>query len=271
MEGPLSSNRIRFLSLAAFCAATPLLIPLEQFLLGGGLAAISLAAAWRDPDRSFFRKMGVLVGALVILAAAPINTDTGTGHFLGLGACFFAVIFLPWLVLRFTDPDTVRYRLFPRRFRWLDVGYVAISIPLSWIAFRIYFEWVSPEVPFNWTLPPAPDNESIRRLFLGVNLVGIWDELFFINTVYAVLRSMFSYRVANAAQAVVYTAVLFDMAFTGIGPVIIYIFALTQGAMFEESESLIYVIIVHLIVDAFLFAGILHAYYPGFRAFGGWH
>ena len=45
-------------------------------------------------------------------------------------ACFFAVIFLPWLVLRFTDPDTVRYRLFPRKFRWLDVGYVAISIPV---------------------------------------------------------------------------------------------------------------------------------------------
>jgi hypothetical protein len=53
------------------------------------------------------------------------------------------------------------------------------------------------------------------------------------------------------------------MAFTGAGPFIVYLFALTQGAMFKESDSLLYVLVVHLIVDAFLFAAILHHYYPG--------
>ncbi|MEM1297238.1 MAG: CPBP family glutamic-type intramembrane protease, partial [Verrucomicrobiota bacterium] len=102
-----------------------------------------------------------------------------------------------------------------------------------------------------------------RRLFIGINMVGIWDELFFVNVVYAVFRSLFSYRVSNALQAVVYTSVLFDMAFTGAGVVIVAIFAWTQGSMFEKSESLIWVLIVHLIVDFFLVAGIVNFYYPG--------
>jgi hypothetical protein len=63
---------------------------------------------------------------------------------------------------------------------------------------------------------------------------------------------------------VIYTAVLYDMAFTGIGPILVFIFALTQGTMFEESENLVYVILVHLIVDAFLFSGIVDFYYPGY-------
>jgi hypothetical protein len=63
---------------------------------------------------------------------------------------------------------------------------------------------------------------------------------------------------------VIYTSVLTDMAFTGIGPVLIYIFALTQGSMFEESENLLYVLAVHLIVDFFLYHAILQGHYPGY-------
>ena len=112
-------------------------------------------------------------------------------------------------------------------------------------------------------MPAEFDEGEVRRLFLGINMVGIWDELFFVNTVFAVLRSLFSFRVANALQAVVYTAVLYDMAFTGIGPLVILAFAWTQGAMFEKSEGLIWVLIVHLVVDFFLVAAIVGSSYPG--------
>jgi hypothetical protein len=73
---------------------------------------------------------------------------------------------------------------------------------------------------------------------------------------------------ANAAQAVVYASVLYTMAFTGIGPLVIYLFALTQGAMYEGSRSLLWVLIVHLVVDLFLVAAILHFYYPDMRVPG---
>ena len=107
------------------------------------------------------------------------------------------------------------------------------------------------------------------RLFVGINLVGVWDELFFINIGYAVLRQLFGPRTANLAQAVIYTTVLWTMAFRGVGPVFVYLFALTQGAMFERSKVLVWVLIAHLIVDYFLFQAIVTAYYPNFSVW--WH
>lgn len=264
---PIPQPHRRYLSLALFCLATPLLISLELFLPGAVLWLAGLTLALTDPESAFKRRMGTLYAVVALLAAAPIHTDTSNAHVVAIAIPFFLVIAGPAVFLGKTDPGVIRYRFWPRKFRWLDIFYVAISIPLAWAAFEFYFGMVNPEVTRNWTLPPVPDEEEIWRLFAGINAVGIWDELFFVNTVYAVLRSLFSFRVANAAQAVVYTAVLYDMAFTGIGPVLIYLFALTQGSMFEESENLLYVLIVHLIVDAFLFSAIVHSYYPGYDGF----
>ena len=67
--------------------------------------------------------------------------------------------------------------------------------------------------------------------------------------------------IANAAQAVIYTSILHKMAFTGLGPYLIYVFAITQGIMYEKSRCLLYVLIVHLIVDAFLVEAILKYHY----------
>jgi hypothetical protein len=72
-------------------------------------------------------------------------------------------------------------------------------------------------------------------------------------------------------QAVLYTAVLFDMAFAGIGPLLVYLFALTQGSMFEESENLLYVLVVHLIVDYFLYWEIVTGHYPSYVQTGILH
>ena len=67
------------------------------------------------------------------------------------------------------------------------------------------------------------------------------------------------------------TAVLFDMAFAGIGPLLVYLFAITQGSMFEESENLLYVLVVHLIVDYFLYWEIIAGHYPGYTQSGLFH
>lgn len=259
----LSVKPPRIAALAAFCAAAAFLIALQQWAAGAVFWITSLALTLRDPDPAFKRRLGVLLLSVAVLAFSPIHTETTNRHFLTLGLPFLAVILVPALVLGRTDPGVIPYRLWPRRFRWLDVFYVAISIPLAWLAFELYFKMANPDLPTHWVLPPAHDREATWRLFIGINCVGIWDELFFVNTVFSVLRSIFPYRWANLGQAVVYTSVLYQMAFTGIGPLLIFPFALTQGSMFEQSDNLLYVLLVHLIVDAFLMAGILHAYYPG--------
>jgi len=128
---------------------------------------------------------------------------------------------------------------------------------------ELYFFHLNPGIAAHWTLPPVYDSSAVHRLVAGINLVGIWDELFFVNIVYGLLRGVFPARIANPAQAVVYTAVLQDMAFTGHGVWIVYVFALTQGFMYEKSRVLLYVLVVHLIVDLFLVLAILQWHYPG--------
>ncbi len=254
----------RHLALLFFCAATVLLVPLQLYLPGGILWAVSLVLVVRERDNAFRRRMGLLLAVLAILTVAPIHTDRSDAHFVTLGIPFLAVVLIPAIAMARWDPGVIRYRFWPKRPRWRDLVYVLISAPLAWIIIRWYFFTVNPELPTHWPMPQPESEEAAWRLFIGINCVGIWDELFFVNTVFALMRSCFSFRVANLAQAVVYSAVLTDMAFTGIGPAVIYLFALTQGSMFEGSENLLFVLLVHIIVDAVLVAAILHYHYPGF-------
>ena len=253
----------------AFALSVVCLIPLEQWIPGFLAFGVCLILLWRSKDPTLQRRLGVLLACVLTLAFAPIGTDTSNLSFLTLGVPFVAVLLIPWWTLRRSDPGVLDYTFWPRKFSLLETAYTLLSIPVAWLAFRLYFGVLSPEVPFNWTLPTVPTFEALARLFAGINLVGIWDELFFINTAFAILRSLYPLWAANLVQAILYTAVLFDMAFTGWGPLFVFALALTQGVMFERSKVLLYVIVVHLIVDYFLFQEIVEAYYPNFSVW--WH
>ena len=235
----------------------------------GGLFAVGFAVSLlREPPDRALRYLA-LAASVAVLGAAPINTDTSNEHILILGTAFLLAIVLPTLILWRREPRVITFKLFPDEFDWVEVFYTLLAIPLAWGVFQFYFFVWSPQVPFNWSLPSEPQTEPLLRLFLGINAVGIWDELFFINVSYAIIRSLFPYLTANLAQSVIYTTVLWTMAFRGVGPLLVYIFAFTQGAMYERSKSLLWVLIVHLIVDYFLYQAIVSAYYPDFEAW--WH
>jgi hypothetical protein len=277
---PRSQSRKRLATLVLFCIAVICLVPMRQrhgeafgsprapAVLGGLAWLGALAFLGRDSERAFRRRMGVLLGLAALLAFAPIRTDLDTPHMLTLGAFFLAAVVLPGLLLRRSDPGVIMWRFLPRRLRWRDLVYVGVSVPLAMGVLHLWFFRINPWLPTHWALPATPVPEATRRLIVGINLVGIWDELFFVNTVYGILRSLYPQKLANAAQAVVYTSVLYTMAFTGIGPLVVGLFALTQGAMYEGSRSLLWVLIVHLVADLFLVAAILHFYYPGMRVPG---
>ena len=261
-------NRQRRFMLGSFVIAIVLLIPAHQFI-GGAIAAT--VAAWlisRDQEVKLRRRMFVLLGCVVLLGLADINPGLSNENFIALGIPFSLVILLPSIIQLFGDRGIIRYRFWPVHWRKHDVIYTILSITLAWLVLkgyesgnRLFFE---DELFRHWTLGPEPDPGEIRRLFIGINLVGIWDELFFVNIAFALLRSLFSFRIANAVQAVLYTAVLYDMAFTGCGIFIVFFFAWTQGSMFEKSESLLWVLLVHLIVDYLLVAFIVQTYYPDY-------
>lgn len=242
-------------------------LSIELRMLFGIVAAMGFAFSLRFERGRRRQAYLALAIPILMLVLAPIDTRLDTGHVLRLGTVFVAVLVLPSMLLR--GMNIINYKLFPSKLDWLDLVYTAVSIPLAWGAFALYFGYLSPEVPFNWTLPATPDMTELGKLFMGINAVGIWDELFFINICYAILRFLFPMMIANVAQSVIYTSVLYDMAFSGWGPLFIFILALTQGFMYERSKVLIWVVVVHLIVDYFLFQAIVEAYYPGLDVW--WH
>ncbi|MDF1824198.1 MAG: hypothetical protein P1U68_06130 [Verrucomicrobiales bacterium] len=254
--------------LACFAVSTVLLIPAGQLIAGGlfSLACIGLIAT--DPETKLRRRMGILMGCVLLLGAIDINPSLKNENFIALSIPFALVITIPAIIQHFGDKGVIRYRFWPVHWRKHDLIYTILAIPLAWVVLKSY-EWGNRELFDNelfrqWAMPAEADDREIRRLFVGINLVGIWDELFFVNTCFALLRSLFRFRVANAIQAVIYTAVLYDMAFVGCGVFIVFLFAWTQGSMFEKSESLLWVLIVHLIVDYFLVAFIVQHYYPDY-------
>jgi Kef-type K+ transport system membrane component KefB len=68
---------------------------------------------------------------------------------------------------------------------------------LGWLILPFYF--ITSGVYRNWPVVDSPD--LIARLFVGVGAVGIWDELFFICTVFALLRRHLPDAAANLLQA----------------------------------------------------------------------
>jgi membrane protease YdiL (CAAX protease family) len=249
-------------AVVAWAVSGVTLVGWRLYAPGAACWLLAAVAAWRSGSPAVRRRVGVLLASVAVLAVAPINTDTATVHFVTMGLVLLAVVAGPSLLFALTDPAVIRYKWLSRQsWRW-QVGYVLLAIPVAWLGLRAYF-FLSPEIEAHWPLPAAPEREALWRLFLGINGVGIWEELFFINVAFATLRTVAPIFLANLAQASLYTTVLVHMAFTGWGPAFIFPFALAQGWMFQRSHSLLTVILVHLIVDWFLFDEIVTAHYPG--------
>jgi membrane protease YdiL (CAAX protease family) len=241
-------------------------LPMSIRLVLGIMSAIGFILMWRLEPKERQPAYLALAIPIVILILSPISTNLSLPRMITLGLFLASVVLIPPLILKHND--VITFKFWPDRLDPIDIFYTFLSVPLAWGGFALYF-YLSPEVPFNWKQPTTPDNLELFKLFMGINSVGIWDELFFINICFAVLRILFPFRIANPAQAVIYTSVLYDMAFTGWGPVFVGVLALTQGFMYERSKVLIWVLIVHLIVDYFLFQAIVEQYYPDFSVW--WH
>ncbi|GGE84085.1 CPBP family glutamic-type intramembrane protease [Mycetocola zhadangensis] len=243
------------------------LLALSGFLLFGlearpagylVLAATLLAAV--VIDRAFARDLLLIAIGLVALSLVPINTDIEWGHMLLMGAALAAAVLIPYLVSRFVYRDhAIRFPVWTGK-RWtrFEFGYLIAVVILGWFLLPVYM--IPTGVYENW--PAASDPASIARLFLGTNVLGIWDELFFICTTFTLLRRHLPDLQANLLQAVLFTSFLWELGFHSWGPFLIYPFALLQGWIFRQTKSLSYIVSVHLLFDFILFLVLLHAHNP---------
>lgn len=264
------------------CLAAPAFFVLEVAWLGWVLLAAGVAAAWgverleagrtgatapairqrtlvtRPP--SLVRDLALIALGLAIVRSIPLAAELDNWAMVRFTLALGGAVLVPYAISRFVFRD--RATGFPWRggSAWgpLHWGWLAAVLVLGWLILPFYF--IGSGVYQNWPVVDSP--ELIARLFVGVGAVGIWDELFFICTVFALLRRHFPDGLANVLQAIVFVSFLWELGYRAWGPLLTIPFALVQGYIFLRTRSLTYVVTVHLLFDAVVFAVLVHAHNP---------
>jgi membrane protease YdiL (CAAX protease family) len=256
--------RIPWLGWALLAAG--LLVALLLGRGGGGGAEVeergipdATATGIRNP--SLLRDLSLIAVGLLIVSAIPLEAQLDNLAFLRFAVALGGAVVVPYVISRWVYRDhAIR---FPWRggARWTTFQWtwlVAVLV-LGWLILPFYF--ITSGVYQNWPVVDTPD--LIARLFVGVGAVGIWDELFFICTCFALLRRHFPDWQANGLQAIVFVSFLWELGYREWGPLLTIPFALLQGFIFFKTRSLAYVVTVHLLFDAVVFLVLVHAHNPG--------
>ena len=250
------------------CLAAPAFFVLLLPWLGWLFLAAGVGAAWlmergrvRAPGPSLTRDLSLIALGMLIVSAISLEAKLDDLSMLRFTLALSGAVVVPYAVSRWLYRD--RAIAFPwrgggrwRGWQWAWLGAVLV---LGWLILPFYF--ITSGVYLNWPIVDTPD--LIGRLFIGVGAVGIWDELFFICTVFALLRRHFADAAANVLQAIVFVSFLWERGYRAWGPVLTIPFALLQAVIFLKTRSLGYVVTVHLLFDAVVFAVLVHAHNPG--------
>lgn len=237
--------------------------PLGYALLAGGLllsAAIERRRALASAP-SLTRDLSLMSLGLVIVSLIDLRAELDDAAMVRFALALGGAVLVPFLLSRFVYRD--RAIRFPwrggGRWRWFQWAWLVLVLVLGWLILPSYF--ITSGVYRNW--PVVDTVDLIARLFVGVGAVGIWDELFFICTCFALLRRHFADSAANVLQAIVFVSFLWELGYQAWGPLLTIPFALLQGWIFLRTRSLGYVVTVHLLFDAVVFAVLVHAHNPG--------
>lgn len=262
---------------ALVCAAAPAFFVARAAWLGWVLLAAGMIVALLVERRadaqageavsdrarvpSLVRDLSLITVGLLIVSSIPLAAELDNLAMLRFTAALGGAVVVPFVLSRFVYRDhAIR---FPWRGggRWRPVQWIWLGsvLVLGWLILPFYF--IGSGVYRNW--PEVTTPELIARLFVGVGAVGIWDELFFICVVFALLRRHFPDWQANVLQAVVFVSFLWELGYREWGPVLTVPFAILQGFIFVRTRSLAYIVTVHLLFDAVVFLVLVHAHNPG--------
>ena len=264
--GPESGSVQRYSATLFIVLAAPPLLAIPEIKTAGWILlffAAQLCLYWQSWRLTPYGKhLLIIIAMLVLLGLIPIDTTITYVHMFGMGAVLAATVLVPWLISNRWFPD--RPITFPFRTgrRWYakEIAYIAFAAVASYLILPYYLGNTGSYL--NWSVELDPSH--IVRLFIGTNALGIWDELFFVGVCLALLRKVVPFFWANLAQATMWTAFLYELGFRGWGPFAVFFFAITQGVVFKNTKSLLYIITIHLTIDLMLFLVLIHLHHPAY-------
>ena len=256
---PAGRTVLRLMAAGLVCTAA---VPLYVFLqrpVGYAMLVAGLLVAW-VVDRYLLRHLALVTACLVVISTVSLRADLSNAGIARFTVVLSLSLLIPYLALRFVfHEDVIR---FPwrtgRRWSRFEYTYLVVVLAVGYLLLPVYF--IGSGSYRNWPAVTEPD--EILRLFVGVNAVGLWDELFFICTLFALLRRHFPTWQANVLQSVVFVSFLWELGYQSWAPAFTVPFALLQGFIFQRTRSLTYIVTVHLSFDAIIFMILVHAHTP---------
>ena len=241
------------------CGAAILLFAVHARPWGYIPLLLGVALAWML-DRALARDLTLIALGQALISTISLKADLSNAGMARFAIALTLAVAVPLFLARVLYHDReVKFRWrggWPwSRAQWAYIGVVLIA---AYLILPYYF--ISSGVYRNW--PEITGGGEITRLFIGVNAVGIWDELFFVATVFVLLRRHFPVWAANLLQATVFVSFLWELGYREWGPVLTVPFALIQGWLYSRAKTLPYVITVHLLFDAAVFMVLVHAHHP---------
>lgn len=246
-------------SVLLLCVSTILLIGLQVKGIGSVLLIAGYVSLLLCP-KEFARNIVLLYISMTILAWTWISTDISYLHLFQMGVALLLAVAIPFVVSKYIyKKPVVQFTFHPQK-RWntREIFYILFAACVSYVSLPFFLQNTGSYKYWSVQL----DTSHLIRLFLGTNILGFWDELFFICTTLGILRKYFPFAFANLFQAFLFTSFLYELGFRGWGFLVIFCFALLQGVVFKKTESLLYVITIHLTIDFILYFALIHAYYP---------
>jgi membrane protease YdiL (CAAX protease family) len=214
-------------------------------------------------DRALGRDLGIVGIGLLIISAISLEADLSDAGMLRFAVALGGAVAVPWALSRYVvhrrEGGAVRFPVATGA-RWSrgQWAYLAVVVVVGYLVLPWYF--LGSGAYLNW--PDLDGPQDVARLFVGVNAVGIWDELFFVCVCFTLLCRHFPVPVANVLQAAIFVSFLWELGYREWGPLLTVPFALVQGWIFARYKSLSYVVTVHLLFDAVVFAVLVHGHHP---------
>jgi membrane protease YdiL (CAAX protease family) len=249
----------RLLAAALVCGSAVLIFAVHVRPLGFLPLVLGIALGLAV-DRALGRDLALIGVGMGIISAISLEADLSDAGMVRFTIALSLAVLVPWALSHYLFRQrSIRFPVATGR-RWSrwQWTYLAAVVAIGYLLLPFYF--IGSGAYRNW--PEITTGPEIARLFVGVNAVGIWDELFFICTVFALLRQHLGLWTANVLQSVVFVSFLWELGYREWGPLLTVPFALVQGWIFARSTSLPYVVAVHLLFDLVVFGVLVHAHNP---------
>jgi membrane protease YdiL (CAAX protease family) len=126
-----------------------------------------------------------------------------------MGIFLFLAVAIPYYISNYVYKNGLIHYRFHHGRNWYktEILYIGALVVVTYFLFPFMLKNTSSYL--NWTVKPTAD--YLIPFFIGLNLIGAWDEFFFMSTVFTTLQKHMRFIPANITQCVIFTSFLYEL------------------------------------------------------------